>query len=191
MAELERVEWPGLELRLADTEDGRTVSGIAVPYGEITEHAPFGAERFLPGSLKKTVNDRRAAKNAMKVFRSHQYDVPIGHVMTWDDQPEGLHVTVRLADTTAGRAAAEEAHAGTLDSFSIGFRAIKDRVTDGVREVVEAALHEISLVALPAYAGALVTDVREAVEPRYVTVPDMPQVPARLLRNPQLGGYTL
>jgi len=57
----------------------------------------------------------------------------------------------------------------------VGFRALRDRTVGGVREVLEAALVEVSLVAMPAYAGARVTSVRDA-DPSRIELPPRPEV---------------
>jgi hypothetical protein len=50
---------------------------------------------------------------------------------------------------------------GTVDAFSVGFMPIRDRRDeDGTVVRLEAALREVSLVAMPAYEGALVAGVR-------------------------------
>ena len=178
----ERVTFADLELRVADDGDGRTLEGIAVPYDEVTEFTPHGAERFLQGAMAKTAHDWGQRRRALKVLRNHDTDHPIGHVVAFDDTPGGLRVSIRLADTTRAREAVEEVREGLLDSMSIGFRATKERKSGKVREVVEAALAEISLVPVPAYAGALVESVRQASEPiAYTTAPPPPLIPAWML----------
>lgn len=167
-----------LEVRLADTADGRTVEGIAVPYGETTTLTPHGAERFRPGSMTKTLNDWGMSKRRIPVLRGHDTNTPIGKVVEWADEPDGLHVTAQLADTRHGRDAIEEVQAGILDGFSIGFRSIQAQTVAGVREVREAAWHELSLVALPAYTGARVLAHRQASTP---PIPPRPHIPPRML----------
>lgn len=185
----EHATWHGFAVRSADSGgDGMTVSGIAVPYDEVTEFTPHGRERFLTGSMTKTVKDWLGAKRPLKVYRTHDHNRAIGHVAMIEDTPLGVAVQVRLADTPSGREAADEVGKDLLDSFSVGFQALRDRVRDGVREIVEARLLEVSLVPMPAYDGALVVDVRSAAAPLPV-VPPMPPIPAQMLRDPQRFGY--
>jgi HK97 family phage prohead protease len=64
----------------------------------------------------------------------------------------------RIGDETL-----EEIRDGYLPGMSVGFRNVQvRRGEDGVREVVEAALIEVSLVTIPAYDGARVLAVRDA-----------------------------
>lgn len=176
---IEQLSWGTLELRDA-SGDGRTVVGVAVPYNEVTIHAPRGPERFVPGVFKRSIEHR--AGRPIKVLRNHDTAVPIGLGML-QETPGGLLVEVRLADTDAGRAAASEVAEQMLDSFSVGFRAIRERVNGGVRELLEAALAEVSLVPVPAYDGARVLAVRSAATgSATVCVPPRPQVDMSPLR---------
>lgn len=177
----EQVLWP-MELRVAEDSDGLTVEGRAIPYMEVTDATPHGKELFEPGALSRSVGHWQKSQRRLKVFRNHDHDRAVGHVVDFVDTDDGLDVTVRLADTGHGRAVAEEVAAGLLDSMSIGFRAVRDRVVGGVRHVTEAALHELSLVPMPAYGGALVTAVRRAEDP--IVLPPAPDIPRHLLRNP-------
>lgn len=145
-------------------EGERIIEGIAVPYGAVSMNTPYpNGERFLPGSLTKTVRDHSRSKRKVKVFRSHQHDRAIGLVEAMDPaDPAGLRVQVRIAEGQVGDEVMMEARSGLLDAFSVGFRAIRERIGEGgVRDIVEAALHEVSLVPLGAYDGALVTAVRK------------------------------
>lgn len=166
------------EFRLADDSDGRTISGIAVPYDQISYNVPnAGGERFAQGSLTKTAKDLMASnKKKLKIFKSHEHRTAIGYATLLNpDHPGGLWMEARIADTAEGNAALAEINEGVLDSFSIGFRTIRDSYIDGVRVINEAALVEVSLVPLPAYDGAELVSVRQAFEP--VRLPNMPNVP--------------
>lgn len=177
----------GVELRLADDQDGRTVEGVAVPYNEVTDLTSHGQERFAPGSMKRTVDRWSGSRRQMPLLRGHDQDKPIGKVVTFNDTPEGLMVVARLADTALGREAAQEVREGVLDAFSIGFRAVRAERVAGVREVREAAIHELSLVPLPAYSGAEVLAVRsQGLSPAEIVIPDMPNIAA--IAGMRIGG---
>lgn len=166
------------EFRLAEDSDGRTIAGIAVPYNQISYNVPnAGGERFAQGSLTKTAKDLMASsKKKLKIFKSHEHRTAIGYATLLNpDHPDGLWMEARIADTAEGNAALAEINEGVLDSFSIGFRTIKDSYIDGVRVINEAALVEVSLVPLPAYDGAELVSVRQSFEP--VRLPAMPTVP--------------
>lgn len=144
--------------------DERIVAGIAVPWNETTYLVPdAGGERFLPGSLTRTIRQRG---DRLKLYRAagaeHQHAVAVAKPIEMDPRnADGLWVKWRFARTPAADDALAEVAEGMLDSFSVGFRAIRtQRASDGVREVVEAELGEVTLAPIGAYAGAVVTETR-------------------------------
>jgi uncharacterized protein len=147
-------EWRGLNA------DQRIVGGIAVPYGQVSYVTgnPRG-EMFLPGSVTRSVGKR---KDTLKLFMDHDHKSPIGTLLRHDARrDDGLWTEWRIAETPPGDAALVQILAGMYDSFSVGFRTIKDGFGgDGAREIREADILEISLVALGAYEGARVTELR-------------------------------
>lgn len=174
----EHVNFQG-EFRLAEDSDGRTIAGIAVPYEQISYLVPNArGEKFAPGSFTKTAKDLMGStRKKLKIFKSHEHRTAIGFATVLNpDHPDGLWIEARIADTAEGNAALVEIREGVLDSFSVGFRAIKDSYdNNGVRVIHEAALSEVSLVPLPAYEGAELVSVRQAFEP--IAIPKMPSVP--------------
>jgi uncharacterized protein len=166
------VTFPALELRVADLDE-RTVEGIVVPYGETSFMTPDPAgERFVEGSLNRTIRDRG---DRVKLYRNHDYGRAVGRSVRWNPKDDrGLFGSFHIAETPAGDEVLNEAREGMLDAFSVGFRPVKvRRGADGAREVVEAALHEVSLAPLAAYDGARVLAVRT---PSAVDVAEMPPV---------------
>jgi hypothetical protein len=147
-----------LELRSAGTaRDAWEVSGIAIPWNETTHLAgdPKG-ERFLPGSVDRSIETRGPR---LKLLRAHDRDHAVGTpIELRPKDARGLFARWRIARTAAGEAVARELEEGVLDSFSVGFRTIRERRgRDGAREIVEADVLEISILPLGAYAGARVT----------------------------------
>lgn len=169
------IDYP-LLLELRADGDGRTLTGLAVPYGQTSHNVPHpGGEQFAPGAFKRSLDHARSAGRRLKLFRGHQHDTAVGVAIEAEDTAEGVLTAFHIADTDAGNAALAEVREGVLDSLSVGFRAIREKVIDGVRVVTEAALHEVSLVALPAYEGARITGLRD-LDPKRVEVPPAPQV---------------
>ena len=159
------VEWRTI------STDERIVGGIAVPYNETSYLTPDPkGERFMPGSLTRTV---KARGDRLKLFRGgteHQHQVAIARPIELDPRhPDGLYTKWRIGRTPAGDAALNEVSEGLLDAFSVGFRAVRQRRgDDGAREILEAELVEVQLLPLGAYDGARVLEVRSpaAVGPR-------------------------
>lgn len=173
-----------LELRFVDDGPGY-MEGIAVPYNEITYLAagePRG-ERFIAGAFTKSIAARAAA--GIRLVDSHLDGYqrrPYGVLAEAEDRDEGLWTRFRFYDTPSGQEGRAEAREGTYGGLSIGFKTVRDRrATDGVREVIEAQLHHVALVDEPAYAGAKVLAVREAVtleRPEAWTPPEIHDFPS-------------
>ena len=168
------VTFPAVELRVPDDGEERIVEGIVVPWGETSFLTPDPkGERFVAGSLSRTVADRG---QAVKLFRNHDHARAVGRPVVWNaEDGRGLWGRFRIASTPAGDDVMAEVREGMLDAFSVGFRPIRSRRgADGAREVLEAALHEVSIAPIGAYDGARVLAVRTpTVNP---TVPPMPAV---------------
>jgi hypothetical protein len=132
----------------------RQLSGIAVPYGEVS---PSYNERFAPGSVKLD-------ENALLLWQ-HDRNEPIGKITAGEERSDGFYFDSFISDTVRGRDAATLANDGVL-SLSVGFIMRDSAVVDGVTEVRDALVKEISVVSFAAYSGAIVTDVRdEQTEP--------------------------
>ena len=136
------------------------------------------------GAFKRTVAHRSG--RLPKLFRNHAHDVAVGVATEMRDTDEGVVASWRLADTPAGNAALQEFREGVLDSLSVGFRAIRETMVDGVREIREAHLLEVSLVPMPAYAGAMVISAR-GYDPALVTFPAPPDIDADWV--PRIGAH--
>jgi hypothetical protein len=83
-----------------------------------------------------------------------------GVVSTLTDSPQGLEFEATLADTRASRDAVALLQSGAYDSVSVGAVPITFSTDpNGVMTVTEAKLVELSLVAVPAYEDAVITQV--------------------------------
>lgn len=147
------------------SEDNRTVSGIAVPYGDEIEYTQGYFEMIAPGAFNPETN------GPVKLFWSHR-DV-IGTVTEARNTETGLEITARISETSLGNDAYELARDGAIDRFSIGFvplLSVTTRDEDGNTHVVHTsiAVREVSLVPFPAYNNAVVTEVRSNPEPHTV-----------------------
>ena len=126
----------------------RTISGIAVPYGETAIVSDGTAVRFEQGALP-------VDGKAPKLFMYHQSDQPVGLVTAREDTDEGMLFTARISATAAGDEALTLALDGVLDSVSVGVNPTKFTYDDeGTMIVTAADWLELSLVPIPAFAGA-------------------------------------
>lgn len=143
---------PHLEIRTGDGT-GRTIYGIAVPYGAPTfiDSPNFvGIEQFARGAF----NHQLRSPNRVKLAREHEAlgGTLIGAASLMRDDPAGLYVEMRVAHTPAGDETLALVRDGALDELSIAFRARQDRkLAGGVTERVQADLSEVAIVRQGAY----------------------------------------
>jgi uncharacterized protein len=136
----------------------RTISGIAVPYGETAIVSDGTAVRFEQGALP-------VDGKAPKLFMYHQSDQPVGLVTAREDTDEGMLFTARISATAAGDEALTLALDGVLDSVSVGVNPTKFTYDDeGTMIVTAADWLELSLVPIPAFAGAEIQEVYASAE---------------------------
>lgn len=147
------------EVRAA-ADDGRTITGLAVPFDTETEIVPGFREKIARGAIN--------LDTMPSLFYRHSE--PIGVITAMSETSEGLEIEARVSDTALGRDAATLAKDGAIRSLSIGFfeREYTDTTTpDGatLRTQTDIDLREISLVPIPAYDAATITQVRAAETP--------------------------
>jgi Escherichia/Staphylococcus phage prohead protease len=148
-----------MELRSVDPE-GRTVIGVVAPYDEVTYlTGERDGEKIRRGAFKRSLGQK---KQRIPLCRNHVHDVALG----WSTRfVEGdvLEGTFGVNDGGPGDDLLDELRQGYLTGMSVGFRPIRSvRGDAGVREIVEAELIEVSMVGIPAYAGATLLSVRSA-----------------------------
>jgi HK97 family phage prohead protease len=145
---------PELEIRhfeaRADIEE-REIVGLAVPYGEFADLGGGVKERFEAGAIE-SVED-------VKLFYGHED--PIGKVIEGRDTEAGFEIRARVSETPKGDEVLTLMRDGVLNKFSVGFFPVESE-RDGstiIRKKVD--LREVSVVAIPAFSGANITEVRE------------------------------
>lgn len=163
------------ECRAFDTDlevrsDGRTIVGIAVPYGEPADIWEPGlgqfTEQFVMGAFARTIAERGAAK--VKFMVNHESRaLPIGRATLLREDTRGLYGEFRVSATEKGDEVLTLAADGVLTGLSVGFGVIRDQwSTDrSQRTVQEARLDEVSAVNFQAYQGAQISAVRAAATP--------------------------
>lgn len=143
-----------LEIRAS----AREITGVVVPFGAPTRIGDY-LETFVRGAFTRTIAERG---HRVKLLFSHDPTRPLGKAVLLTEELRGLIGTFKVARTTAGDEALELASSGALDSLSVGFQPIRDNWSKDrtLCDRLEVRLHEASLVAFPAYDGALVESVR-------------------------------
>jgi HK97 family phage prohead protease len=135
----------------------REITGIAVPYGVAATVADGTSVIFEAGSLP-------VDGKAPRLYMNHDSTNAIGIVTERVDTPEGMMFTAKISKTQAGDEALILAQDGVLDSVSVGVNPIKyTTAKDGTITVTAADWIELSLVPVPAFAGAIITDIAASI----------------------------
>jgi HK97 family phage prohead protease len=140
------------EVRLQ--EETRTVTGVAVPYGQTIEVNGYH-ERVQRGAFDTSIQ-------VPLLFGHDHRSIPIGKVIILRDTETGLEIEAKLNNTTQAEDVYRALQSGDLNSFSIGFIPINSRNDDDVVVREKVDLKEVSVVTFPAYSQANVVSVREA-----------------------------
>ena len=85
-----------------------------------------------------------------------------GHGLALVDSDTELRARVNLPDTSDGRDVAELVRTGVLRGFSVEFKSTAEDWTGELRTINKAVLRGFAICADPAYAGATVSEAREA-----------------------------
>ncbi len=152
--EIKQQQTRTIQLReIAETEDGsREFSAIGVPFGEPYDFG-YWVEEFDPEC--EFVGLERA-----KLLYQHR-DV-IGTIPTSERTDAGMVVHPKISRTERGNEVYVLLKDGAVDSMSIGFTPLEYlvREDDGAIVYTRVRVDEFSLTHIPAYSGAVVTDVR-------------------------------
>lgn len=130
-------------------EELREVTGLAVPYGQVTTVGSY-RERFERGAVKDS--------EAALLFYGHTE--PIGKLVEAEDTEDGWKIRAKISKTPRGDEVMTLLRDGVLTKFSVGFQPIEERNDNGVVVRTNVRVHEVSVVPLPAYAGAEIQEVR-------------------------------
>jgi HK97 family phage prohead protease len=145
-----------VSLVAADT-DARTISGRIVTWDEVG-NTSAGKTKFAKDSI---------ALKQVKLFIDHNMDKPIGKVLDFDTNDQGIDATFKIANTQRGNDALVEAMEGLKDGFSVGIKLSEYDNTDEGLVVKMSQLVEVSLVETPAIDSARVSEVAASDDPTH------------------------
>ena len=149
-----------MEIRSVDPEQ-RVLVGVVAPYDEVSYMVPDpGGERIVRGAFAKSIRQR---SDKIPLHDNHGTVRRMGMSRAFDDGADGLIGTFGVFDGTRGDEFLDEIRHGYFGGMSVGFQPlVATRGPDGVREIREAKLMEVSVVGMPAYEGAGIVAVRNA-----------------------------
>jgi hypothetical protein len=155
---LSKIETRVTPIQFEVREDGdyMTFEGYAAVFNSPSEPLPF-IERIAPGAFKRSIE----ARNDIKLLWNHDTGTVLGSTRAGTlkiyEDTRGLKVTAQLPNTTAGRDASELLRRGDVDSMSFGFSVPAggdEWSADGSERTLRSVrLHEVSIVAFPAYSS--------------------------------------
>jgi uncharacterized protein len=149
---MKRHERHDCALKIKSLDATGSFTGIAAVYHSID----LGGDRIEPGAFTRTI----AASKVFPLLWQHQSDNPIGTV-TVTDSREGLLVSGQLLmDLDEAKRAYTLIKAKVIKGLSIGFETIQDSVEDGVRQLKEIRLWEVSIVTFPMNLDATIGSVK-------------------------------
>lgn len=149
-------ELPKIDAARDDEEDVyASITGLAVPWAPTTAVVSNGQRvAFARGAFD--VNQKPA-----KLLENHDTAQLRGVVNAIADMDEGLGFTATFARTRASADAIELVKAGAYDAVSVGANPIESYYDKELKATVvtKATLEEISLVAMPAFQDAKITEI--------------------------------
>jgi HK97 family phage prohead protease len=151
-----------LDLIIAETGDENRparIAGIAVPWDVVATVSGGQRVKFLRGAFDLT-------QKPAKLLENHDMSQLRGVVNALADSDAGLEFEATLADTRASKDAVALLKAGAYDSVSVGANPVQFKFDKGgVMVVSKAQLIELSLVAVPAFAEAVITEIAASADP--------------------------
>jgi HK97 family phage prohead protease len=140
----------------ASDVESRIIAGRIVQW-DAEGNTSAGRTKFLPNSIN-------FGKNT-KLVLEHNRTKPLGKLVEWSQDDTGITASFKIAKTTAGNDALEEAATGLRSDFSVGVEVDAWDNKDGVMAISASNLIEVSLVTDGAIPGAEVEKVAAAENP--------------------------
>ena len=135
------------------------IAGIAVPWDVVATVSGGQRVKFLRGAFD-------LSQKPAKLLENHDMSQLRGVVNALSDSDAGLEFEATLADTRASKDAIALLKAGAYDSVSVGANPVQFKYDKaGVMTVSKAQLIELSLVAVPAFAEAVITEIAASADP--------------------------
>ena len=140
----------------ASDAESRIIAGRIVQWDSVG-NTSAGSTVFLPNSIE-------FGKNT-KLVLEHNQTRPLGKLVEWSQDDTGITASFKIAKTTAGNDALEEAATGLRSDFSVGVQVDSWDNKDGVMAISASKLIEVSLVTDGAIPGAEVEKVAATETP--------------------------
>jgi HK97 family phage prohead protease len=164
----------------AADQESRIIAGRIVQWNA-EGNTSAGATMFEPNSIKFSKN--------VKLVLQHDQTRPLGKLVEWSEDDMGVTASFKIAKTTAGNDALEEAATGLRSDFSVGVDVEDWDNKNGVMAISASKLIEVSLVTDGAIPGAEVQKV--AAEENEISEPEVQDETPKTTEGEQVSDTTV
>jgi HK97 family phage prohead protease len=143
-------------------EDIDESNGIVKGYGSVFNNIDSDNDIILAGAYTKTLNENGSR---VRYCNQHRIDQPLGKFTELREDGNGLYFVAKIPMTRMGQDILLLMKNGVINENSVGIMPIvKSFRQDGVRELKEVKLYEISCVTLAANPLAMITDAKGMID---------------------------
>lgn len=143
-------------------EDIDESNGIVKGYGSVFNNIDSDNDIILAGAYTKTLNENGSR---VRYCNQHRIDQPLGKFTELREDGNGLYFVAEIPKTRLGEDVLLLMKNGVINENSVGIMPIvKSFRQDGVRELKEVKLYEISCVTLAANPLAMITDAKGMID---------------------------
>ena len=143
-------------------EDIDESNGIVKGYGSVFNNIDSDNDIILAGAYTKTLNENGSR---VRYCNQHRIDQPLGKFTELREDGNGLYFVAEIPKTRLGEDVLLLMKNGVINENSVGIMPIvKSFRQDGVRELKECKLYEISCVTLAANPLAMITDAKGMID---------------------------
>jgi HK97 family phage major capsid protein len=136
----------------------RTISGKIVPFGGEIGQTSAGKVLFEKGSIEIPDSPKP------KLLLEHDPKKPIGRMISYREDEDGIYATFKISNTTRGNDALIEASEQLRSGLSVGVEVIDGKRDQNVYRVLSSKMMETSLVQAAAFKSAEVLSVAASEE---------------------------
>ena len=140
-----------------NTEE-RTITGKIVPFGNEIGHTSAGKVVFAKGSIEIASNPKP------KLLLEHDPKKPIGRMISFTEEEDGIYATFKVSNTTRGNDALIEASEQLRSGLSVGVEVVDSKREGNILRVLASKMYETSLVQAAAFKSAEVLSVAASDE---------------------------
>ncbi len=136
----------------------RTISGKIVPFENEVGHTSAGKVVFAKGSIEIPESPKP------KLLLEHDPKKPIGRMVSYREDDDGIYATFKISNTTRGNDALIEASEQLRSGLSVGVEVIDGKREKDIYRVLSSRMAETSLVQAAAFKSAEVLSVAASEE---------------------------